>query len=187
MTEPWDCPTETLLGTAVLIWVMPPDFPVLLESASTLADVFEVVKAAVWDSIGKRRGGLMLGLADLGNHPQGFLGAFYPVASNMIVMNKVPLQRIKDTDPTLYKPYAFHVLLHEYLHTLGYLAESVVRPKAFEITRAAFGEDHAATLIAADTVRFFPNLVYPDAAWQPRELTIELVEGFDRSSVNYIA
>jgi hypothetical protein len=163
------------------------DFSTRLENARTLADIFEVVKAAVWESVGKRRGGLMLGLADLGNHPQGFLGAFHPVASNVIVMNKVPLQRIKDTKPELHKPYAFHVLLHEYLHSLGYLSEEVVRQKAHDITREAFGEDHPATRLAADTFAFFPNLVYPDAAWQPQELTIELVEDFDRSSTTYIA
>jgi len=27
----------------------------------------------------------MLGLANLGNHPEGFFGAFYPVGSNVIV------------------------------------------------------------------------------------------------------
>ncbi len=170
-----------------MVGLVPKDFPVMLANARSLADVFEVVKAAVWETVGKRRAGLMLGLADLGNHPQGWLGAFYPVASNVIVMNRVPLQRIRDTDPELYNPYAFHVLLHEYLHTLGYLDEAVVRPKAYEVSLAAFGEGHPATDIAADPSRFFPSLVYPDAAWQPQELRIELVEGFDRSSASYIA
>ena len=95
--------------------MMKPDFPTLLENAKSLADIFEVVKTAVLDSLGKSRGGLMLGLADLGNHPQGWLGAFYPIGSNVIVMNKIPLKRIKETCPSLYKPYTFHVLLHEYM------------------------------------------------------------------------
>jgi hypothetical protein len=94
-----------------------------LENAKTLADIFEIVKDAVWVSQRKSRGGIMLGLANLGNHPQGFFGAFYPVGSNVIVMNKIPLQRIRETRPELYKPYVFHILLHEYLHTLGYLSE----------------------------------------------------------------
>ncbi|KPQ42420.1 MAG: hypothetical protein MPEBLZ_03049, partial [Candidatus Methanoperedens nitroreducens] len=51
----------------------------------------------------------MLGLANLGNHPEGFFGGFYPVGSNVIVMNKIPLERIKETRLELYKPYAFHV------------------------------------------------------------------------------
>ena len=75
--------------------VFPPmDFPKLLDGTQSLADIFEIVKRAVEQDLGYSRGGLMLGLADLGNHPQGFIGAFYPVATNVIVMNKVPLARI---------------------------------------------------------------------------------------------
>lgn len=167
--------------------MMSQDFPALLNNAKTLADIFEVVKSAVRESMGTGRGGLMLGLADLGNHPRGFFGAFYPVGSNFIVMNKSPLQRIRETNPDLYKPYAFHVLLHEYIHTLGYLDERLVRIRVYEITKALFGDDHPATLLAADVTRFIPNLVYPDMAWYPEDLRIELVLDFDRSSVTYIA
>lgn len=102
-------------------------------------------------------------------------------------MNKIPIQRIKETRPELYKPYIFHILLHEYLHTLGYLNESSVRLMVYEITKYSFGEGHLSTQIAADTTHFFKNLVYPDATWQPDDLRLELVEGFDRSSTSYIA
>ena len=163
------------------------NFDTKLQNAKTLADIFEVVKAAVWESRKKSRAGLMLGLANLGNHPQGFFGAFYPVGSNVIVMNKIPLERIKETMPELYKPYIFHVLLHEYLHTLGYLGESGVRQMAHEITAQVFGEEHLATKIAKDTTLFFKNLVYPNAAWQPDDMNLELVGGFDRESASYIA
>ncbi len=162
------------------------NFHTRLEKAKTLGDIFEVVKAAVWESQKKSRAGLMLGLANLGNHPQGFFGAFYPVGSNVIVMNKIPLERIKETRPELYKPYIFHVLLHEYLHTLGYLSESGVRQMAHEITKEVFGEEHLATKIAKDTTLFFKNLVYPNAAWQPDDMNLELVNGFDRESASYI-
>src|SRR4030067_3133980 len=155
-------------------------FHARLDNSKTLGDIFEVVKAAVWNNQRASRGGLMLGIANLGNHPQGFLGAFYPVGTNVIVMNKIPLERIKETRPELYKPYIFHVLLHEYLHTLGYMSESGVRKMAHEITREVFGEEHLATRIAANTAHFFHNLVYPDATWQPDEMNLELVGGFDR-------
>ena len=161
-------------------------FGTKLENARTLADIFEVVKAAVWESRKTSRGGLMLGLANLGNHPQGFFGAFYPVGTNVIVMNKIPLERIKETRPELYKPYIFHVLLHEYMHTLGYLSESGVRQMVIDITRNVFGEEHLATRIAVDTPNFFKNLVYPDAAWQPDDMRLDLVQGFDRGCASYI-
>ncbi|MFH1322732.1 MAG: hypothetical protein ABIH80_02720 [Methanobacteriota archaeon] len=163
------------------------NFHTRLDTAKTLADIFEVVKAAVWESRRKSRGGLMLGLANLGNHLQGFFGAFYPVGSNVIVMNNIPLERIKETRPEIYKPYIFHVLLHEYLHTLGYLDESGVRKMVLEITIDVFGKEHLATGIAADTQHFFHNLVYPGVAWQPDDMRMELVPGFDRGSAGYIA
>jgi len=158
-----------------------------LDSANGLADIFELVKDAARASLKRGRAGLMLGLADLGNHPQGFIGAFFPVGTNIIVMNKIPLARIKETQPELYKPYIFHVLLHEYIHTLGYLDEATVRQMAYEVSKELFGEEHITTRIARDTSPFFKNLVYPSIAWQPEEFRIELVEGFDRGSVNYIA
>jgi len=83
------------------------DFARRLEEAQTLADIFELVKRAVETVLGRSRAGLMLALADLGNSPQGFLGAFYPIATNVIVMNKVPLIRIQETNPDLYRHYAF--------------------------------------------------------------------------------
>lgn len=157
-----------------------------LELAKDLPEIFEIVKSVVEKTIHLSRAGLMLGLADLGNYPRGFLGAFYPIGTNIIVMNKTPLQRIKETQPDLWKPYAFHVLLHEYLHTLGYLDEGTVARKTLEISELVLGKDHYATQIAADMTRFFPNLMYPNITWQPENLTMELVRGFDRSNISYI-
>ena len=165
---------------------MKTDISKQLEKAVTLADIFELVKRAVELELAKSRGGLMLGLANLGNSPGGFFGAFFAVGTNIIVMNKLPMLRIKETRPELYKPYAFHVLLHEYLHSLGYLDESQVRQMAYDITKALFGEEHLATQVAAHPLRFIPNLAYPNIHWQPEELDIELVQDFDRGSVGYI-
>jgi hypothetical protein len=163
------------------------DYKTRLEDAKTLADIFEVVKSLVLNSIGKSRGGLMLGMADLGNHPQGFFGGFFTTGSNVIVLNKIPLQRIKETRPELYKPYVFHILLHEYIHSLGYLDESLVKSKVYQITLDALGEEHLATRMAANAEGFIKHLAYPDMAWKPDDSGLELVKDFDRSSVSYIA
>ena len=163
---------------------MDSNFQNRLEKAKDLADIFEVVKDAARKSIGSSRGGLMLGLADLGNHPKGFFGAFFTVGSNIIVMNKNPLQRIKETQPELYKPYSFVILLHEYLHSLGYIDERVVRRMVYKISKELFGRDHLTTQMAANTTKYIPNLAFPDIAWGPRgDLKIDLVRGFDRSSI----
>lgn len=154
-----------------------------LETAKDLPDIFEIVKTVVRRTTGKERPGLMLGLANLGGGPQGFVGAFYPIATNIIVMNSLPLKRIKETDPALYKPYVFHILLHEYLHTLGIIDEAATRQRAYEISVRAFGKDHPVTQFAADLSRFVPKLVYPVYGWQPQEgYELELVRGFDKSS-----
>jgi hypothetical protein len=163
------------------------DFKTRLEEAKSLADIFEVVKAVVLKTMKKSRAGLMLGIADLGNHPQGFFGGFFTTGSNVIVMNKIPLQRIKETKPELYKPYAFHILLHEYIHSLGYLDENKVKLWTHQITKDALGEDHLATQVAANTEVFMKHLVYPDSAWKPDDAGLELVDDFDRSSVCYIS
>lgn len=163
------------------------DFKRRLEEAKTFADIFEVVKAVVLKSMKKSRAGLMLGIADLGNHPHGFFGGFFTTGSNVIVMNRNPLQRIKETKPELYTPYVFHILLHEYIHSLGYLEEDKVRSWVYQITRDALGADHLATQIAGNTEGFMKHLVYPDSAWKPDDTGLELVDGFDRSSVSYIA
>jgi len=176
---------QTLKCGAYVVPTM--NYPVLLEGAKGLTDIFELVKRAVERDVGYARGGLMLGLADLGNHPHGFIGAFYPIATNVIVMNKVPLARIQETNPELYRAYAFHVLLHEYLHTVGFLDEMQCRQKVYAISRELFGDGHPVTQIAEDVSKFFPNLVYPDVAWQPEDLNIELVKGFDRGNTGYIA
>lgn len=160
-----------------------------LETARDLPDIFELVKTVVLKTTGRERPGLMLGLANLGGGPQGFVGAFYPIATNIIVMNSLPLKRIKETDPALCKPYVFHVLLHEYLHTLGIIDEAATRQKAYEISAEAFGKDHPVTQFAADLSRFVPKLVYPIYGWRSQEEPqIELVQGFDRSSTaSYIS
>jgi hypothetical protein len=163
------------------------DYKTRLEEAQSLADIFEVVKSLVQKETGKCRGGLMLGMANLGNSPEGFLGGFFTIGSNIIVMNRIPLQRIGETRPELYKPYAFYILLHEYIHSLGYLNEGTVRAKSLEITKEAFGEEHLATQMAANAEAFMENLIYPNIAWKPDDERLELVEGFDRSSVSYIA
>lgn len=75
--------------------------------SNTIPDIFEIVKEVVWNVIKKSRAGLDLGLVELGNLPQGFLGAYYVSGSNIIIMNETPLRRIRETNPRLLKPYIF--------------------------------------------------------------------------------
>lgn len=158
-----------------------------LEQAQGLPEVFEVVKQAVEETLGARRAGLMLGLAELGAEG-AFVGAYYPIDSNLIVVNKSPLGRIKRFSPKLLKPYFFHVLLHEYLHSLGVYNELQTRSLVYEVSARAFGKKHVVTRIARDFNSFFQGLVYATQDYMPPEdAAIELVRGFDKSSLTYFS
>lgn len=159
------------------------------EVEKSLVDNFELVKDAVLKTEKSSRAGLMLGLQELGATLSGFIGAYFQVASNIIVVNTTPLRRILETNKELLNPYGFHVLLHEYIHSLGYLDEEITKHKTYDITRKYYGEDHIATKLSKDMKKYFPNLVYPIQGYLPPEgiPKIQLVKGFDRSSFdNYI-
>ncbi len=164
-----------------------PKFSQKLEDAKNLADIFEIVKDAVRIVIKKERSGLMLGLSEMGSTFGGFVGAFYPIGSNIIIMNKTPLKRIQETNPTLYNAYSFHILLHEYLHTLGIIDEELARYMTLNISKKVFGDNHVVTQMAKNFSKFFPNVIYPSLGWEsPEDMRIELVEDFDHSNVGYI-
>jgi oxepin-CoA hydrolase/3-oxo-5,6-dehydrosuberyl-CoA semialdehyde dehydrogenase len=61
------------------------NYPARLEKAKDLVDIFEVVKDAVQAQLGLSRGGLMLGIAELGGDPHSWVGGFFPVAGARIV------------------------------------------------------------------------------------------------------
>jgi hypothetical protein len=152
-------------------------------------DTFELVKDAVRKNEGRSRAGLMLGLQELGASQNGFIGAYYQVASNIIILNTTPIRRIIETKPKLLEPYGFHVLLHEYIHSLGFLDEETTEKKTYEITKKYFGKNHIATALSEDINKFLPNLIYPIQGWEPTQglPEIKLVKGFDRSCIeNYI-
>jgi predicted Zn-dependent protease with MMP-like domain len=151
-----------------------------------IIETFEEVKEVVQKNENRSRGGLMLGLQEIGASLDGFIGAYYPVASNIIIVNKTPLRRILETNKTLLKPYIFHVLLHEYIHALGFLDEEITGKMAYDICKQQFGKRHIITQLSTDIRKFFPNLVYPIHGWLPQKRIppIELVQGFDFSSTN---
>jgi hypothetical protein len=160
-----------------------------LDEAKTLSDIFEIVKEVVRKVMKTSRAGLTLGLAEMGGGEDYWIGAFYPIGSTTIIMNKTSLRRISETEPCLFNAYAFHVLLHEYIHSLGYIDERKTRNLVYQISREIFGEDHLVTQMADDISKFFPNLTYPIGGYfpiSPEKLKLEIVEDFDRSSINYI-
>ncbi|MBI2658976.1 hypothetical protein HYX05_02630 [Candidatus Woesearchaeota archaeon] len=158
-----------------------------LEKAKTFSDIFEIAKDIVREFLGAEQAGLMVGVTDLGSHSQGFIGAFYSLNSNMIIINKKPLARILQTNPSLYNYYIFHVMLHEYVHSIGSYDELQTRQLVYEISRHYFGANHMVTQLASNMEKFMPNLTYPSHGFQPpQDINIEFVRGIDRKNTNYI-
>jgi len=164
---------------------MEKDFIKRLESITSIPDIFEVVKESVWKTIRKSRAGLELGLVELGNRPEGLLGAYYVSGSNLIIMNETPLKRIQETNPDLLTPYIFSILLHEYLHSLGFFDEDYVKILTYQISCEIFGNNSIIAEIAKDITKFFPNIIYPQDS--PKvDTPLKMIRDFDRSSISYI-
>ncbi len=164
------------------------EFAARLASAKGLPEIFELVKDGARVAAGKHRAGLMLGLAEMGVGNGYWIGAFYTVGTNMIVMNETPWRVVQKTRPKLANAYAFMVLLHEYLHSLGNLDEANDRAETVEVCEALFGHESVVTEMAYDVTKFFPELHFASIYMSPKpNMEIKLVKGFDEGSVDYIA
>jgi len=158
-----------------------------LRNAKSFGEIFEIVKKVVYHYCEKDQAGLMLGICDLGSEENQFIGAFYVMQGNMIVINKRPLQKIMHTNHALYNAYVFHVLLHEYIHSLGIVDEMACREITHYLSSKYFGANHTVTQLAENIGKFMPQLVYPDQGYTaPEDMHIEFVCGFDRANTNYI-
>src|SRR3989338_5181746 len=121
-----------------------------LEKAKTFADIFEIAKEITRQYLGMEQYGLMVGVTDLGAFDKGFIGAFYSLNANMIIINKRPLARILQTNPSLNNFYLFHVMLHENIHSIGIYDEMQTRLLVSEISSHYFGQNHVVSRIATN-------------------------------------
>ncbi|MEM3736936.1 MAG: hypothetical protein QXJ75_02425 [Candidatus Bathyarchaeia archaeon] len=123
------------------------DYTRALETCKDFRDVFKLVKSSVEVTLHKRRAGLMLCLADL----PPTVAAYHEVGSNTLVVNRLLLKAVKDSKSRgEFNAYLYAILLHEYLHAVGYLDEAEVRRLVHLIAEAVMGPRHPATKIAAD-------------------------------------
>jgi len=145
--------------------------------------IFRLVRETTMAALGRERTGLGLALSDL---PPS-LGAYWPVTGNLIVLNEglVETMRRYSDSPVEFNSFVFVILAHEYLHTLGYLSESEVRPVTARVARFAFGPEHPATRMAeGDLWRMYPFLQGSPAGNGTR---LRIVPRFDLDSTsNYI-
>jgi len=154
-----------------------------LSGCADFACIFGIVKTVVEKAIGERRGGLLLGLSELPN----YIGAFHQVGSNFIVMNKSLLEDVLKTgDKEIINSYIFHILLHEYLHTLGYVDEQQTQVLAQAISEEALGPNHSATLIAKHGISsVLPNAGRFEYHGENRSWNMEVVQDFEVDDLDY--
>jgi len=155
-----------------------------LSSAEGFDRIFEMVKVATEGTIGKHRAGLTLVLGDIPND----VGAYHEMGSNAIVMNRNLLRIVEKLSKTRSKrnAYVFMILLHEYLHSLGYASDRQVRTLGRRIADEYLGKKHLAGEMAVRPLdQFFPGLSTLSAFRDKGEY--QTISRFDSSSTSYIA
>ena len=61
--------------------------------------LFDLIRRIVSNVLKKSRAGILLGLEDLGFHPQGFVGGYHRVGTNEIYLNRNVLQMMREVTP----------------------------------------------------------------------------------------
>ena len=122
------------------------DYIERLDRCDNFQEVFILVKKSVKEVINNERVGLILYLMDM---PLG-IGAFHAVGSNGIVMNRALLREVIRTANSRREinSFAYSILLHEYIHSLGCINEIDTRRLTYQVSKETFGLDHIATKMA---------------------------------------
>jgi len=149
-----------------------------LETAKSYAEVWQIVKNTVETSLDKRRIGIMLFLDDLPLQ----LGAYHPVGTNNIVLNRNLVELVEASEKTkvVVNALIYNLLLHEYLHALGELSEDAVKRSVVELARKCFGADHTVTVIARKSPWVLLRDIPVAAANTPKRV-MHIVKDFEKS------
>jgi hypothetical protein len=154
-----------------------------VDRAQNFDEIFELVKRVVEEELGAHRAGLSLVLAKMPTT----VGAYHPVGANIIVVNKSLIDGMQTVtkNPKEINAFVFMILLHEYLHSLGYLDEGAVRKISQQVSGDALGADHPSVKLAsANWLELYPQL--QTLAQQPFSKDFEVIQKFDSSSTSYI-
>ncbi|MCK4477782.1 hypothetical protein KAU88_04565 [Candidatus Bathyarchaeota archaeon] len=154
-----------------------------LDNAQGYSEVWEIVKDNAKAVLKQQRRGMMLFLDDMPLR----LGAYHPLGTNNIVLNRVLVQIVEATTKSrkLLNAFVYTLLLHEYLHALGYIAEVEVRPLVYRVSKACFGEEHVATRLAKSGPWSLLRGVPLGALKAPRRV-MEIVKDFEKTNQKYI-
>lgn len=162
----------------------------LHELKAKMPDIFEKVRKDVRKVTGRHRAGLSLGLVEMGMQQGGFIGGMHFPPGTDIVMNRTPLKvLLEQTSEDIVWAYTYHILLHEYIHSLGIYDEEQCRAVTLNITEKIYDDlSHPALVLAKRGIgAYFPDLhlIYMPPESRPDGITIEYISGFDRQSYDY--
>lgn len=149
-----------------------------LEEASSYAEVWEIVKTTVEFALERRRSGMMLFLDDLPMQ----VGAYHPVGTNNIVLNRVLVQIVEASvkEKRIVNALVYILLLHEYLHSLGEYSEAGARRLVVSVAEKCFGEDHIVTSVAVKSPWVLLKGVPLSGVSVPKRL-MEIVKNFEKT------
>jgi hypothetical protein len=116
----------------------------------------------------------------LGNLPMN-VGAFHPMGTNEIVLNRRLLQGKTGMKE---RSHVYVILLHEYLHSLGYEDEVHVRKMTYKVCLENFGR--GSSVVEAALTGPWADLTAEDFEQIEPELNLELVRNFERPDSGYI-
>lgn len=154
-----------------------------LKDAQGYGEVWNIVKETVKASLSLHRVGMMLFLDDLPLQ----LGAYHPVGTNNIVLNKRLVELVESTNHSKLdvNSFVYSLLVHEYLHALGYMSETEVRHLVRRVSIESFGKEHIASGLAEKSpwalLEGFPinGLIKSKSA-------MEIVKNFDKPAQDYV-
>ena len=154
------------------------EFRKSLETAESYAKVWRIVKGTVEFSLGKRRGSMMLFLADLPLQ----LGAYHPIGTNNIVLNRALVEIVEASisSKRVVNALVYNLLLHEHLHALGEYSEVKVRRMVIAVAQKCFGEGHIATVVARKTPWILLKNIPLEAINAPKHV-MQIVKDFEET------
>jgi hypothetical protein len=155
----------------------------MIDEAEGFSGVWEIVKETVKVTLGEHRLGMLLFLDDLPLH----LGAYYPVGTNNIVLNRSLLNIVEAVTKSKehVNAFVYSILTHEYLHALGHLSEAEVRSLVYDISKQCFGEDHIVTILAEKTPWILIKGIPLNEIALPKQ-AMEIVKNFEKPNQRYI-
>ncbi len=158
-----------------------------------IPEIFEKVKNDVRKITGRHRAGLSLRLAEIERFPGGsFIGGWHKYPGTEIGMNLIPLKIMlkKNTDEIIWA-YTYHILLHEYVHSLDVIREKDCQTNTLYISEQIFKDkNHWAVKIAKYGIGVaipYLQIETDNHEWELKGIPPEYVDGFDRESQSYFS